>query len=64
MTHYYSEVRKKNMADLEKQIKNIENGEHEKELEKIILNFSINRGLTEKTVWKYYRQLRKAGRVK
>ena len=65
MTHYYSEVRKQNMADLEAKIKKIESADdYEKSLENIILNFAIDRGLTEKTVWRYYEQLRRAGRVK
>lgn len=65
MTHYYSEVRKKNMEKLEGLIKKIaESADYEKELEKIILNFAIGEGFTEKTVWKYYEQLRRAGRVK
>ena len=65
MTHYYSEVRKKNMLELENQIKDIENSpDYEKKLNVLILNFAIDKGLREKTVWQYYNQLRTAGRVR
>jgi len=65
MTHYYSEVKKKNMDKLKRLIKKIENSEdYEKELGLLVNGFAIDEGLREKTVWKYYEQLRKAGRVK
>lgn len=65
MTHYYSEVKKKNMKKLQGLIKKIEgNKDYEKELDLLINGFAIDAGLREKTVWKYYEQLRKAGRVK
>jgi len=63
--HYYSEVRKKNMSELEKQIKKIEKSpDYEKKLNMLILNFAIDKGLREKTAWRYYNQLRTAGHVK
>jgi len=63
--HYFSEVRKKNMSELENKIKKIENSpDYEKKLNTIILNFAIDKGLREKTAWRYYNQLRTAGKVK
>lgn len=65
MTHYYSEIRKKNVSELEQLIKGIEKAkDYEKELNLLVNNFALDKGLREKTVWKYYDQLRKAGRVK
>lgn len=65
MTHYYAEVRKKNMKELQELVQTIEGAEdYEKRLDAVINNFAIDNGLREKTVWKYYDQLRKAGRVK
>lgn len=53
------------MKELQELVQTIEGAEdYEKRLDAVINNFAIDNGLREKTVWKYYDQLRKAGRVK